>query len=93
MSFWLVDKLPYSLYLQMKDQAVNQGNWRNGNKLDMGSGSNDDVESDFIRRVKQGDVSWICKHCLKRKPCECEKESNGSSEPQMNTSTDALVVE
>ena len=78
--FWLVDKLPYSFYLQMKRQAVNLGNWANGNKLDLGGvGSGDDVESDFMRRIKQGDVSWMCQHCLKRKerdkPCECEKES------------------
>lgn len=63
----------------MKSQAVNLGNWANGNKLDFGSGQDgggDDIESDFMRRVKQGDVPWMCKHCLKRKerdkPCDCE---------------------
>lgn len=46
----------------------------------MGDRGNSEIESDFIRRIKQGDVPWMCRYCLKRKerdkPCECEKESN-----------------
>lgn len=78
----------------MKSQAVNLGNWANGNKLDFGSGQDGggtDIESDFIRRVKQGDVPWMCKNCLKKKerdkPCDCEKGSNGSPGPLSETST------
>ena len=62
---------------------MNLGSWANGAKLDLGGSDSDsanDIESDFMCRVKQGDVPWMCQHCLKRKernkPCECE-ESNG----------------
>ena len=100
MPFWLVDQLPYSLYLELKDQAVNLGNWANGHKLNMGGKFGEvggDPESDFWVLVKRGKIPWFCKHCLKKKkrgePCKCEKKSNGSTEPSESISTDALVVE
>ena len=93
MPFWLVDQLPYSLYLEMKNEAVNQGNWMNGNKLNMGGKFGEaggDPESDFWVLVKRGKVPWFCKHCFKKKkrgePCKCEKELNGSSEHSLVTS-------
>ena len=67
----------------MVDQAMNQGVWRGGGKLDLtkkaAPGSDGSPEGDFWEFCRKGEIAWICKDCLKNngtmgkeKECTCE---------------------
>ena len=70
--YWDVEKLPYSYYHEMTNQAINQGAWRGGSKLKLNKDDKDDdvkgdPEADFWDEVKKGKIPWMCKDCLDRK--------------------------
>jgi len=86
-----VEKLPYSYYHEMLNQAINQGAWRGGSKLKLNKddGETDtkgDPVDDFWKLARKGEIEWICKDCLKlngtmgkEKECTCENISTEST--------------